>query len=50
MSQRVGYAVHSKGAALQPLRFSVPIEPGDQELDIRVTVRAAAMRYMFRAE
>jgi uncharacterized zinc-type alcohol dehydrogenase-like protein len=39
MSERVGYAVMHKGEALQPWRFQVPTEPGDQEIDIRVTVR-----------
>ena len=44
MSERVGYAVLEKGKPLQPWRFQVPAEPGDQEIDIRVTVRAALRR------
>ena len=42
VSKRVGYAVLSKGAALQPWHFQVPAEPGDQEIDIQVTVRCDA--------
>ena len=42
VSKRVGYAVLSKGASLQPWHFAVPAVPGDQEIDIRVTVRRVA--------